>query len=128
MDVVSVRVCDIRPQYSDLRIWISDPNNVYIGRKGIVFVTNEKGEKYRYPTSDSIWANPYKITDLCNREQSIALYKNYIIEKIRTGEINIDQLRNLKNKTLGCWCKTKQHPTTPCHGDVLIELLLLNGI
>jgi Domain of unknown function (DUF4326) len=29
----------------------------------------------------------------------------------------LKQIHELKDKTLGCWCKPE-----PCHGDVLIEL------
>jgi hypothetical protein len=34
--------------------------------------------------------------------------------------------RELKGKTLGCWCKTKKHPDAPCHGDVLVEIANAN--
>ena len=121
--VVSVRVSDIRPKYKDLEDWMGNPDNVYIGRKGIVFITGFEGEKYRYPKTDSMWANPYKISDSCDRNECIRLYKEYIVDKMEKGIITRSQLMGLKNKTLGCWCKTKKEPNTPCHGDILIELI-----
>jgi hypothetical protein len=44
MSVVNVKVKHIRPEYANLKEWTSDLNNVYIGRRGIVFVNKE-----RYP-------------------------------------------------------------------------------
>lgn len=43
------------------------------------------------------------------------MYRDYIVKKISSGEIDIEALRG---KNLGCWCKPED-----CHGDVLIELL-----
>ncbi len=111
--VVSVRVTDIRPQYNNLYEWMQDPNNVYIGRKCIVFINGS-----RYPPNDSIWANPYKDGD-----NIVGRYREYIINELNTGKISLVELNKLRGKTLGCWCKTKGL-NIPCHGDVLLELLL----
>ena len=45
MSVVNVKVNCIRPKYNNLEEWMTDPNNVYIGRKGIVFINSER---FRY--------------------------------------------------------------------------------
>jgi len=110
MSVRNVKVAHIRPQYQNLKEWCEDPNNVYIGRRGIVFI-----DKVRYPTRDSIYANPYKVSKTLTREDVIRMYRDYIVKKISSGEIDIEALRG---KNLGCWCKPEA-----CHGDVLIELL-----
>lgn len=123
--VVCVKVNDIRPKYNDLGEWMDDPNNVYIARKGVVFITRN-GIKSRYPEKDSIWANPYKIGGTVNRENVVELYRNHIINKIRSGEISCDQLEELRGKNLGCWCKEKGQDIQ-CHGDILLELLELNA-
>lgn len=122
--VVCVKVNDIRPKYNDLGEWMEDPNNVYIARKGVVFITRN-GTKTRFPERDSIWANPYKIGGTVTRENVIELYRNHIINKIRTGEISRTELEKLRGKNLGCWCKEKGL-NIQCHGDVLLELLELN--
>lgn len=114
--VVSVRVEDIRPRYQDLQQWCEDPNNVYIGRGGIVFVTGVDGKQVRYPPA-SLWANPFKIG-----EDIIGRYREYILNRMRNGEITAADLENLRGKTLGCWCKIGGQDI-PCHGDVLLELL-----
>ncbi len=110
--VVNVRVSNIRPDYENLAAWMTDPDNIYIGRGGIVFINGE-----RFPKENSIWYNPFKIDTNNNREQVIQKYKIYIIEKIRKSDLT-DELLKLKNKNLGCWCKPSN-----CHGDVLVELL-----
>lgn len=111
--VVCVKVNQIRPQYQNLKEWMNDPLNVYIGRRGIVFIDN-----VRFPKEDSIWANPYKVGRDGTREEVIAKYKNHITHLISSNQITKDQLLSLKGKILGCWCKPE-----PCHGDVLVELI-----
>mgnify|MGYP001555401115 CR=1 FL=1 len=39
-EVVNVRVLYIRPKYQNLKEWTNDPENLYIGRKGIVMIDN----------------------------------------------------------------------------------------
>jgi hypothetical protein len=111
-NVVNVKVAYIRPKYDNLNEWTNDINNVYIGRKGIVFI-----DKVRYPKNNSIWSNPFKIDKNNDRSDVIKKYKNYIVQKIESENLQ-DQLLQLENKNLGCWC----HPE-PCHGDVLVELI-----
>jgi hypothetical protein len=104
--------------YSDLKDWMSYPENVYIARQGIVFV-----EKVRWPPRASIWANPYKLTlgrvatGESDRKEVLIQYRKYIIEKIKKENL-YDELLSLKGKTLGCWCAPNS-----CHGDVLIDLI-----
>ena len=49
------------------------------------------------------------------------MYEDYIIKKIETENL-YDELRNLKGKSLGCWCKESDKEVA-CHGDVLVKLL-----
>ncbi len=110
--VNNVKVKYIRPAFNNLREWMSDSNNVYIGRKGIVFIDNK-----RFPSADSIWANPFKIDNHHTREDVIVRYRTYIKQKIRDEHLD-DELQKLCGKHLGCWCYPE-----PCHGDVLVELI-----
>ena len=112
MEVVNVKVKYIRPRYNNLKEWMEDENNVYIGRKNVVFIDGK-----RFPTEQSIWANPFKLQS-GNRKDMMIKYEHYIKEKIRTGEITKDQLLELSNKTLGCWCKPEH-----CHGDILKKIV-----
>lgn len=111
--VCNVKVKNIRPEYNNLEEWMADSENVYIGRKGIVFIDGE-----RFPKKDSVWANPYKITDADTRKSVIKKYRKYIVEKLENDEKLMKKLGSLKGKNLGCWCSPEQ-----CHADVLVELI-----
>lgn len=118
MQVVNVKVAYIRPAYNNLSDWMKDNNNVYIGRKGIVFVDGK-----RFPDKDSVWHNPYKITTEYNRSQVLSLYELYIRKRIESnieidGKTYLEHLLSLRGKNLGCWCAPE-----PCHGDILIKLI-----
>jgi hypothetical protein len=81
------------------------PFDVYIGNR-IRF------HPEKYPQSK--WGNPYaKYLKKYGRNKVIKMYKEYI----RSRPDLLNQLHQLKDKTLGCWCKP-----LPCHGDVLAEL------
>lgn len=110
MSVVNVKVAHIRPRYDNLKEWCEDPNNIYIGRKGIVFIDGK-----RYPEKDSFWANPYKIDKDGNIDEIIEKYRIHILKKLEEHPSKIEELRN---KNLGCWCKPNK-----CHGDVLMKIL-----
>lgn len=118
--------------YDNLLEWTADPNNVYIGRGGIVFVTTANG-KERYPKKDSIWANPFKVKDGDNLDDILIKYKAHLLEKIAAGEITVQDFRKLEGKTLGCWCihaVTKEVTCTSdpdekmvCHGQVIMSMM-----
>lgn len=121
---VNVKVAYIRPKYKNLEDWMKDTNNVYTARKGVVFI-----DKVRFPKSDSLWANPYKITAKNTLKQVLTQYEEYIRDKIAKGEITKEQLSELKGKKLGCWCVEKETEYDPdrtkwvCHTQVLLQLL-----
>ena len=113
MSVVNCKVKYIRPKYNNLMEWMDDENNVYIGRKGIVFI-NDK----RFPEYSSNFSNPYKIGKDGTREEVIIKYKEYIMKRLMNEKSLIDELISLKDKNLGCWCCPEM-----CHGDILLELI-----
>lgn len=107
-----------------------DPNGVYVGRAGVVFVPRVEeqdgeeevespkpgpGKKERYPKRGSVYANPFKVTKSVPRDVSIALYRDHILGKIKADPAFLEPLRG---KNLYCWCAPQ-----PCHADVLLELL-----
>lgn len=71
------------------------------------------------------WGNPFTHLPLENtlakfqvktREEAIAAHKKWITEG--EGQYLLNDLHELKDKVLGCWCK----PDKSCHGDTLAEL------
>ena len=110
--VVNVKVKYIQPEYLNLKEWMSDDNNLYIGRGGIVFIDSQ-----RFPKQSSEWCNPYKITKDLPREECLDKYAKHLVNKLQ-DEKTMKRFMLLKNKNLGCWC----HPES-CHGDVIKSFL-----
>ena len=77
------------------------PYDVYIGRP-------MRG--YR----DEGWGNPFKIGRHGTREEVIEKYRALILD---SPELQARARRELRGKTLGCWCAP-----LPCYGDVLLEI------
>ena len=113
MSVVNCRVKYIRPKYKNLKEWTEDPNNVYIGRAGIVFIDGK-----RFPTKASLFANPFKVRKIDSRGKIVDQYKQHITKRIDNETWLKVELLKLKGKNLGCWCKPEK-----CHGDVLLNLI-----
>ena len=66
----------------------------------------------------SIWANPFREGGDISRQGTIDLYESLMRERLaRSPRFWTRQLRALRGKRLGCWCKP-----LPCHGDVLVKL------
>ena len=83
-------------------------------------VVHCKKESYDiYIGRPSKWGNPFKIGRDGNREEVIEKYRNYIL---MDNEL-MESLNELKDKVLGCWCSPEL-----CHGDVLIELMKMEGV
>ena len=68
----------------------------------------------RLPTGENKWAYPKDLRDLfpegTPRQEIINAYEEYLL----SNEDLMNDLHELKYKTLGCWCKPKS-----CHGDIL---------
>ena len=111
------KVAFIRPEFRNLKEWCEDPRNVYIARRGVVFV-KEGDRKFRYPERDSLFANPFKVGKNGTRTEVIDQYRVYITRKLEENEDLVEELLKLRGKNLGCWC----HPEA-CHGDVLLEMI-----
>ena len=113
MSVQNVKVQFIRPKYNNLKEWMQDDKNVYIGRAGIVFIDNE-----RYPKENSIWCNPFKIGKDGDRDDVINKYEKYIKGLLKKNSKLVESLQMLKGKNLGCWCAPDK-----CHGHVLLKIM-----
>lgn len=101
-------------------VYSKEPYDVYIGRgrdpKTGAFhntiLTGKAGD----------WGNPWTHKNSAiaefhveSREEAIEAFQAYLEEH---PELKARIRRELKDKTLGCWCKTAKHPTAACHGDV----------
>lgn len=120
-NVVCIKVSDLRKLgYTDLEHWMQDPNNLYTGRRGRIFITDPNKPKepgvnpriFNYPASK--WKNPYKVGPKdYTLNTSLILYVLYLF---KTGLIY--EIDELEGKNLGCFCEKP-----PCHAKVLVDLL-----
>lgn len=69
-----------------------------------------------YGLAKSKFANPFKLTKDEPRGTTLDKYKSWLWNEIRLGNITVNDLAELKDKDLVCFC----HPK-PCHGDILIR-------
>ena len=70
--------------------------------------------RFTYIGRPSKWGNPFVVGRDGTREEVVAKYRVYILQK---PELLAD-LPELAGRELGCWCVP-----LACHGDVLVELL-----
>ena len=103
----------IKNGYANFEAWVSNKDNVYIGRDMSYYVPGAIG---------SIWGNPFPVkkspTDMRKNtftlDDSLARYRQHV----ESSPALIAKLKDLDGKIIGCWCKPHR-----CHGDVLIELI-----
>lgn len=129
-------LCDVHVEFirkqsfgncDNLKDWCSHPNNVYIGRAGILILDGK-----RYPEVASLWANPFKVKVEGELGSVLNQYFTYINERI-VKENLFEELRKLKGKRLGCWCVGSNTVTYTdpritgipwtCHGQILLYLI-----
>ncbi len=98
---------------------MKDDKNLYVGRGRVLIIDSR-----RFPEKDSPWCNKYKVGKDGTIEEVLEKYEKDIREKIATGKVDIDELRN---KNLGCWCVDKDicdvRDDPCCHGEVLLKIL-----
>jgi hypothetical protein len=117
--VVNVKVQHIRPAHDNIYEWMKDPNNLYIGRGGRIFIGSGP-DKYAYGYPSSKWSNPFKISESQGRDAVVKKYRDALFSeelKDENGVPLIRQVAELKGKNIGCWCAPEG-----CHGDTLAEL------
>lgn len=76
----------------------------------------KKSEYDVYIGRPSKWGNPFIIGRDGTRQDVVDKYREWITNG--DGKCLLKQLSELKDKTLGCFCKPEA-----CHGDVLVELI-----
>ena len=104
--VVNIKKINLKARgIADALAWSTRENSLYIGR-AMRYVPGA--------TNTSFWANPYSV-ERYGRDQCLALYEKYVRADLELWS----KLDELEGKELGCWCCPE-----PCHGNVLIRLLL----
>ena len=82
-------------------------------------VVNKRDSKYDvYIGRGSRWGNRFVIGKDGDRNEVIEKYRVWLWNEIKEGRVSKKDLRELKNKKLGCFCKP-----LACHGDVLMKAI-----
>ena len=76
--------------------------DVYIGRSG-------RGH-------DGFFGNPFAMDTHMKRDECLEYYEAYFIDRIATDAEFKRRVLELKDKTLGCFCKPQA-----CHGDIIAK-------
>lgn len=87
----------------------------------LVNVSRHGKEGVRMIDRTTRFGNPFRLKEdggEYTREESIAQYESWFVEKIQSDEDFRKAVEELRGETLGCWCKPK-----PCHGDVILAYL-----
>ena len=83
-----------------------EPYDVYIGRP------SKWGNPFTHKQDGTTLAKHIVGT----RAEAILAYRDWITKG--DGQYLLADLHELRDKTLGCWCKPRA-----CHGDVLVDLI-----
>lgn len=75
-----------------------------------------------YIGKPSKWSNPYSYKEgtlakfmVRDRKEAIEKFEQYLLNNKEL----MNSIRELKGKTLGCWCKNADGSGPSCHGDIL---------
>ena len=91
--------------------WLQDSNNLYINKNLAKYSKNQS-------LSDSIWYKDISELQKFRSNDEDDDYLTVYERCVRSTPELWNNIHNLENKVLGCWCK----PSEPCHADVLIKL------
>ena len=62
------------------------------------------------------WGNPWPVGKrFGNRTQVVERYRRHLWQRIRSGDLALEDIADLNGKPLACWC----WPKRPCHAEVL---------
>ena len=106
--------------YTDLEDWMNTPGNIYVGRRGRIFIHDkETGEKKYFGYPESKYANPFNLKEM-SLDESLTKYKEYLIN----SEI-IESVYELKGLKLGCFCERHMdsYGNPLCHAQVLVNII-----
>lgn len=85
------------------------------GSAGATRVVHMHREKFDvYIGRPGPFGNPFHLTESRSRTEAIELYKGWVLAQ---PDLVRRIRKELKGKTLGCFCKP-----LACHGDILVEI------
>ncbi len=98
-------------------------------------VLNVYKDQYDVDISTGYFSNPVKLGEYCRNcrevhstpQSTLLCFKVYFQNRLKTDHEFKQRVLELKGKTLGCFCATKNHLTISlhpiCHGQIILEYL-----
>lgn len=86
-------------EFKDLKEWCESPDNVYVGRAGVVRINNKP-----YPPFSSEFSNIFKVGRDGDINDVLEKYEAYIRYRLSKEPRLLNELIQMKDKCLGCWC------------------------
>lgn len=86
--------------------------------KDPTIVVNIKDSYDVYIGRPSIFGNPYKLSHTMDRYKAIELFRVYFLDRVNHDPQFYLELKKLKGKKLGCYCKP-----LACHGDIIAKYI-----
>ncbi len=114
---VCVKVTSLRPIYSDLEHWCSNPRHHLACRNGRVFI-GKSDNKHVFAYPSSVWANPYTVKEY-GLDKSLELFEIHLTKLLADENMKIKFLELLEYDQIGCFCE----PGAKCHRDVILRKL-----
>ena len=103
---VSVKVASLRAAgYPDFETWLQDEGNLYVGRRGRIFIHDGSSKRiFHFPSSQ--WQNPFAVSKTTSRQMACEKFRRALLDgSLKDG----DALANgdggfTKSKTHVCFC------------------------
>jgi hypothetical protein len=104
--------------YENLREWMEDKRNLYVGRSGRIGLKEADGRVIMFAYPGSKWGNPFVVTDRIPVEEALRLYEKYLVESGLVEHLSELEGPGSQGLNLGCFCDE----SAPCHAKVLARL------
>ena len=102
---VSVKVAKLREAgYEDFEAWLQDKGNLYVGRRGRIFITGINGKKRIFHYAGSKWQNPFTVGKDLSREEACEKFRKALLDGSLKDEDTLVQTfhqRVLESRAIG---------------------------
>eukprot|EP00438_Fugacium_kawagutii_P024936 Skav213193 [mRNA] locus=scaffold2826:153190:153777:+ [translate_table: standard] len=125
---VSVKVASLREAgYENFQTWLEDAQNLYVGRRGRIFIHDPDGSKRIFHFASSKWHNPFAVSKTMSRQMACDKFRSALLDgslKDHEEDLSVDSF--LFRVARG-WLDRVQRSNRPGFGTCkLIELSIVD--
>lgn len=78
---VSVKVASLREAgYENFQTWLEDAQNLYVGRRGRIFIHGPDGSKRIFHFASSKWHNPFAVSKTMSRQMACEKFRTALLD------------------------------------------------